>query len=35
MQPARVGQWACHRPVPMMPVGNFPEKEPFRESSLL
>jgi len=35
MQPARVGRWARHRPVPVMPVGNIPEKSLFRESSLL
>ena len=35
MQPTRVDQWACHRPVPGMPVENFPEKRSFRESGPL
>jgi hypothetical protein len=35
LQSAGIGQLARHHPVPVIPVGNFPEKSSFRECSLL
>jgi hypothetical protein len=35
VQSAHIGPLARHRPIPVMPVGNFPEKVHFRESNLL
>jgi hypothetical protein len=35
VQSAHIGPLARHRPIPVMPVGNFPEKAHFRESNLL
>jgi hypothetical protein len=33
--PARIGQLARHRSIPVIPAGNIPEKTSFRECNLL